>query len=267
MKAIILSAGQGKRLSPYTENTPKCLLNLGGGISLLGWQLAQLLETGIDDILVITGFEAKKVEREIADFTAARHQSTDHSFTIRCIHNPDYDMSDNLRSVWYARHEMTEDFILLNGDTLFRAPVARSLMTQPEQAITLTTSRKDRYDTDDMKVILQENLLRRIGKTLDVGAVDAESIGMIRFMKSGVSLFRNTVESIIDSGEGDRLWYLSVIDRLADEQAIHIADVPPQDWCEVDFPVDLQKARTAISLWSRTDFDQSQIKAPQAKAS
>ncbi|WP_281300739.1 MULTISPECIES: phosphocholine cytidylyltransferase family protein [unclassified Iodidimonas] len=267
MKAIILSAGQGKRLSPYTEHTPKCLLNLGGGISLLGWQLAQLLETGIDDIVVVTGFKADKVEREIADFIATRHQSSDPAFSIRAIHNPDYANSDNLRSVWCARDEMTEDFILLNGDTLFRAPVARSLMARPDQPITLTTSRKDRYDTDDMKVILHENLLRHIGKTLDVKAVDAESIGMIRFMKSGVSLFREAVERIIESGEGDRLWYLSVIDRLAHTQAIHIADVPSQDWCEVDFPVDLQKARTAISLWNRADLDHSRMEAFAAKAS
>ncbi|MFA5027745.1 MAG: sugar phosphate nucleotidyltransferase, partial [Candidatus Methylomirabilota bacterium] len=34
MRAIILAAGVGRRLSPYTETTPKCLLEVGG-ISLL----------------------------------------------------------------------------------------------------------------------------------------------------------------------------------------------------------------------------------------
>ncbi|GEQ97142.1 nucleotidyltransferase [Iodidimonas gelatinilytica] len=244
MKAIILSAGQGKRLFPLTENTPKCLLALGSGTTLLSWQLNQLAQAGIKEAVVVTGYQAQHVEQEIDRCRNQLH--------IRTIYNPDYATSDNLRSVWHAREEMTGDFILLNGDTLFTADVVTTLMASPPQPITVTTARKDRYDSDDMKVKLKDGLLHAIGKTLDLDSVDAESIGMIRFQGEGVAHFRSTVERIVESGKGDAVWYLSVIDTLAKLMDIHITTIPGENWCEVDFPVDLQRARSAITQWAMT---------------
>lgn len=250
MKAIILSAGQGKRLFPYTENTPKCLLPVAPGISLLGWQLDQLACAGIDEVVVVTGYQADRVEAEIA-----RCRSF---IAVRSLFNPDFDKADNLRSVWSARHEMDQDFILLNGDTLFTSDVVTQLIESPAQEITVTVSCKDRYDSDDMKVQLKDGLLDRIGKTLALDAVDAESIGMIRFLGAGVGDFRAAVETAIAAENGDRVWYLSVIDALARSLRIHIAEIASGDWCEVDFPVDLQRARTAVADWTVRAFPEEE---------
>ena len=61
MKAIILSAGQGRRLLPLTAEVPKCALQIGGR-SLVEWQITQLIKCGIDQVTVVVGFEADKVE-------------------------------------------------------------------------------------------------------------------------------------------------------------------------------------------------------------
>ena len=61
MKAIILSAGQGKRLLPLTKDTPKAALKIGTK-SLLGWQLQEISKTSIEEVVVITGFGADKIE-------------------------------------------------------------------------------------------------------------------------------------------------------------------------------------------------------------
>jgi len=60
-KAIILSAGQGKRLSPLTDTRPKCLVELSGR-TVLHWQLKHLAEAGITEAVVVTGFAADTVE-------------------------------------------------------------------------------------------------------------------------------------------------------------------------------------------------------------
>ena len=57
VKTIILSAGQGRRLLPLTEETPKSVLPIGGK-SALGWQLAALEEAGASEVVVATGFHA-----------------------------------------------------------------------------------------------------------------------------------------------------------------------------------------------------------------
>ena len=63
-RAIILAAGRGARLSPHTDDRPKCLLQLGAG-TLLSRQFDACMAVGIDDIVVITGYEFGMMEDEI----------------------------------------------------------------------------------------------------------------------------------------------------------------------------------------------------------
>ena len=79
MKAIILSAGQGRRLLPLTAENPKCLLQIGGQ-SLLEWQLQELAKCGVDQVAVVVGFAAEKVENLI--------QRQGHGGWVHTIFNP-----------------------------------------------------------------------------------------------------------------------------------------------------------------------------------
>jgi len=65
-RAIILSAGQGRRLLPLTENTPKCLLPVAGK-PVIAWQIDALLANGIEEIVIVAGFQIGKVEALIAE--------------------------------------------------------------------------------------------------------------------------------------------------------------------------------------------------------
>jgi len=68
MKAIILGAGQGTRLMPLTSNTPKSLLPVTDDFTILGYQLTQLAEAGIEEVIVVTGFRGEKVDEEILKY-------------------------------------------------------------------------------------------------------------------------------------------------------------------------------------------------------
>jgi choline kinase len=52
MKAVILSAGQGKRLLPLTADHPKCLLDIEGQ-AIIEWQIGELAKCGIDRVSVV----------------------------------------------------------------------------------------------------------------------------------------------------------------------------------------------------------------------
>ena len=58
MRAIILAAGEGKRLRPYTNNTPKCMVEIEGK-SLIDRQINVLNKNGIDDIIIIGGYKSE----------------------------------------------------------------------------------------------------------------------------------------------------------------------------------------------------------------
>ena len=64
MKAIILAAGMGKRMHPLTSNCPKCLLPLNGK-TIIEHQISLLEYHNIDKIEIITGYESKKIEKNV----------------------------------------------------------------------------------------------------------------------------------------------------------------------------------------------------------
>jgi L-glutamine-phosphate cytidylyltransferase len=239
MKAIILSAGQGRRLLPLTESTPKCALPVAGS-TLLEWQLHEL-GRAVDEIVVITGFGADRVDAIAAAWRTA---------PVRTLYNPFYALADNLGTCWVAREEMHEPFVLINGDTLFEGAVVRRLLASPADApVTLVIDRKAAYDADDMKVVVDGARLRRVGKTLSDG-VNGESIGMMVFRGEGPALFRQTVAQLMRQGEGVKRWYLSAIDVLAERQQVAVCDIHGLSWCEVDEAEDLANAQRVVAGWS-----------------
>lgn len=240
MKAIILSAGQGSRLLPHTQALPKCLLPVDGEATLLDWQLTQLQAAGVSEAVVITGFYSEKVEAQLER----------HSLPTRFLFNPFFKVADNLGSVWLAREEMDQDFILINGDTLFTADVPKYLQEAAKaDSITVTISRKDIFDDDDMKVVESGGRLLEIGKRLQRADVNAEAIGMIAFRGEGVGAFRRVVEDKMRHQESLKNYYLSIIEELAKTGMVGVAEVAQTESCEVDFPGDLDRARSMVRSW------------------
>ncbi len=260
MRAIILSAGQGKRLLPLTEDTPKCLLSVQDDTSLLEFQLRCLATSGIEHASVIVGFGADRVEQRLAE------RRID-GIEVRTIYNPFYRLSDNLATAWLARAEMTDDFLLLNGDTLFEPEVLRRLLGSPAAPLTLTINVKDHYDDDDMKVSLNGGgRLRAVGKTLPPDRVDGESIGLMLFRGAGVAAFRDALEDAIREPDALKLWYLSVVSSLAESIQVETADITGIWWGEVDCPKDLSDVRRALSQLSQEDAAPVKLSPPQRYA-
>jgi choline kinase len=261
MKAIILSAGQGTRLLPMTKESPKCLLPLAGdSTNILRWQLDQLEEAGVTETIVVTGFFSDKVLAELARRTGP--------MKTRTIHNPFYKVADNIGSVWVARQEMTEDFLLMNGDTSFTVDVVRTLLSEGKDAINVTVAYKESYDDDDMKVTLSNGKgsnLKAVSKIIDMKDVDAESIGMMLFKGRGAQMFREAVEGVLMNPEAVKRYYLTVIDMLARMVTVGTVEAPQTDWCEVDFPLDLERANSVVLDWqARNGSDKKQKTALKA---
>lgn len=245
MKVIILSAGQGSRLLPLTENQPKCALAVAG-TPVLEWQLHSIARCPeIDEVVVVTGYATDKVEAIIAGFSSER-------LRVRSLHNPFFAASDNLGTCWVARHEMHDPFILINGDTLFETAVLQTLLdAEATRPITLTVDRKGYYDDDDMKVILERGRLRQIGKKLDPESVNGESIGMTRFTAHGADIFRAELERSMRFGGGLNRWYLSAIDVIAQKHAVVACCIEGLSWCEIDTHEDIENAHGVVRGWSQ----------------
>lgn len=237
-KAIILSAGKGSRLLPLTEDRPKCLIEFSGR-SLLAWQLDSLAANGISEVVVVTGFRD-----DLVDAVAAARPG------VRTLFNPFYHVADNLGSVWLARGEFDRDTLLLNGDTLVSPSLVEKVLAAEVGQICVTIDEKDDYDADDMKVLREGDRLRRIGKALEPGEYNAESIGFLAFRGDGPRLFTEQVDRMMHTSEGTRRWYLRAIDLLAPQVDVRTVNIRGEDWQEVDFPEDLAKAEALTARWA-----------------
>jgi len=235
--AVILSAGQGKRLSPLTDSRPKCLVQIGGR-PILEWQIRALADAGVEDIAVVTGYGADAVE--------AMLKTTSLPADVRTVYNPFFTVADNIGSCWAAKELIGSDTLLLNGDTLFEPAIARRVLAKALAPISVTVDRKDSYDADDMKVRRDGDRLMAIGKTL-TDPVDGESIGMIRFRGDGGARFVRAMDRALRDAATLKRWYLSIIDALAQEGGVGVVSIEGLAWSEVDFLRDLPIAERKVA--------------------
>jgi len=239
-KAIILSAGQGSRLGHLADNAPKCLIEFGGR-TLLDRQLDTLAANGVDKAVVVTGFRDDLVEEALARRSGAPQ--------VRTIFNPFHKVADNLGSLFLAREELAGDCLVWNGDTLVSDTLMALVVGNDRPGICVTIDRKDSYDEDDMKVVVDDGgRLRAIGKRLGKG-VNGESIGLLAFRGGGAQRFRAAIERDMRSKEGTTIWYLRVVHHLAERSEVWTLDIAGEEWGEVDFPEDVERARALVAGW------------------
>ena len=109
MKAMFLIAGRGRRLRPYTDTQPKCMVPLHG-TPLLTTALEMAAQVGIMEDVIREAYGERFAGIEIG-----------------YVSNPDYATTNNLYTMWLAREELNEDLILLEGDLRYDVDVLRDL--------------------------------------------------------------------------------------------------------------------------------------------
>src|SRR5689334_19086830 len=113
LRAVVLAAGCATRLRPYSEDTPKTLLPVGG-VPILRRTLTNLLRAGVTQFVIGTGY----LEHMVRDAVAAWFPGLDVTF----VTNPDFRTTNNAYSLLLARpHVAGAPFLLLDGDVVFDA--------------------------------------------------------------------------------------------------------------------------------------------------
>jgi len=250
MLVIILDAGIGKRLFPLTKETPKCLLSIGQD-TILKHQLKNIdrcneslikggkVEWIVDEVIVIVGFQAEKVEN-------ALQEETIYDFKITTIYDPFYDVYDNLESLWLAKQKMVDSFITIDGDNLFDHNILVKLIQTP-YGVCIPSIIKDVYDEDDMKIQTIEERIIRIGKEIPLEEADADTVGMIKVSSGFARVFGNIIDNLIRDRVNLHVNYWKVVKELINgEIPVYHIDVSDLFWMELDSKSDLNVARRSM---------------------
>ena len=242
MKVIILVAGKGERLMPLTKNTPKSLLELGNGETILERQLQSIKKCNINEVVLVVGYKAEQIEAKIKDIS---------DMNIQAVYNPFFDVSNNLVSAWMAKEYMKEDFIILNGDVIFKHSVMEDLL-KVDSEISMVLDRKNFYSDEDMKAVTENDQVLEVSKKIPADKSNAESIGMIKFQGKGKDKFVATLDALVRDKDNLNKFYLYAMQEVMNEGfLVRHSECSEQDWSEVDFHPDLKTVRNNLSRFTQ----------------
>lgn len=109
MRVIILAAGQGTRLKPLTDDTPKPLLPIAGSNVLIRL-INQMSTQPVSSITVVVGHEKERLRREVHAAFGDR---------VRIVENDKYLEDTNILSLVLALAEDESPFIVFESDVVF----------------------------------------------------------------------------------------------------------------------------------------------------
>lgn len=232
---IILAAGKGSRLLPLTKNTPKSLIELGNGKTLLESQLESIRNSGvIGEVVIVVGYCWEQIEAKIKKYTGD-------GMKIKTVFNPFYDSSDTLLSLWLAKNEMDQDFMITNGDNLFNTEVFKEL-GEKRGGIFLTINKKNKFYEDEMKVIVKEGKIEKVSKSIPNENANYQSVGLVFVSgERNRDIFKQNMEELARNFEYKNKSWLEIFNIIYEKgiMASTFEIDGSTKWREIDLHIDL----------------------------
>ena len=231
IKAVVLAAGKSIRLFPFSENLPKGLIPVGNK-PILRHMIDTLHACGINEIILVTGFQDKKMREYFKR-------------EVKYIHNPFYTVSNILASVWFACNVMNTPLFILYSDILFPKSIINTLINDENDISLAVTS--SIIDDEAEKVILEDEYLVDIGKEISASSINYEYTGIAKFSEKGAIYLQEALREMAQEEGFLNLFFTAVLERLLYKgHKIHTKRVSPELWIDIDFPKDLRRAEKVI---------------------
>lgn len=228
----------GSRLGELTAEQPKALVEVGG-VPLAERAFRELRAAGFERIVAVTGHAAEKLT----------------AYDIETVFNPKWETENNITSLWQVRDIVAGGCTIVNCDLLFEPELAKRLAATSGTAILVD----DRLQVDDesMKVLLKNDVLERLHKSVPIEQAVGEYIGLTRIDPADGPRLAAILEEFIGAGN-TQVYYEDAIEALAHERPVRIERVGGLRWVEIDDRADLDKAEHEIG----PAIDSSRIGAP-----
>ena len=217
MKAIILAAGIGSRLR---KKLPKSLIELPSGYTIIANQINLLRSTGINEIIVVSGFKKEVIMEECPD--------------VLFCYNPFYHITNTSQSLKMAFGIIEEDDVIwLNGDVYLDKDVVQRVIEKRGNIIAVNNAEcgeeEVKYRTDPSGKIVE------ISK--GVIKAEGEAIGV---NKIGCSDFEVFLESLGECSDED-YFEMGIEIAIRKGVAFQAVDVSDCACVEIDNAEDLEK--------------------------
>lgn len=242
MKALMLAAGMGNRLSGQDEtHHPKCLLQFGGR-TLLARHIENLRAMGVEGLVMVVGYRAHEIEAEI-DRLGARD-------FVELVSNPRY-REGSVVSLWAGRAVLTAGapVLFMDADVLYDPAILRALIDGASATcFPFDTGFED--GEEPVKFCLRGARpveFRKAVRNEDYDRV-GEWVGFIRLSPDFAAALAHRVERYVEAGRTAEPYEEAVRDLLLGDlgDTVGAVDIAGKPWIEIDFPEDVRRAETEI---------------------
>lgn len=251
MRVIILAAGQGTRLRPFTNEKPKCMVELHGK-PLLHHQLTQIKKCNIDinSIAIVGGYLSDRINSEC----------------INIFENKNYESSNMVHTLFCAQEFMSfeEDLIISYGDIVYDSSVLDKLIKADGDVV--VSADLDWYklwkermenpleDAETFKITENNKILELGKRPVSIDEVQAQYIGLVKVSSSKVNDFIKFYElmnktKIYDGQSFNNMYFTSFLQCLIDSGWNVVADLINNKWIEVDSVDDLKSYQNRDKLF------------------
>ncbi len=138
MKAVILAAGEGYRLKPFTVTRPKVMIPVGNK-PILEYVVKALQESGIIDIIMVVGYKREKIMDYFGD---------GHRWGVNIVYVEQFQQLGTAHALRQVSHMVNDRFLVINGDTIIDSSAIKEIIrvSSGEAAIlTVTVARAHQY--------------------------------------------------------------------------------------------------------------------------
>ncbi len=240
MKAIILTAGYGRRMQPLTNTTHKTLLKIGEE-SIIERIINGLVTNGINEVVIVTGY----LKDELTDYLLDKFPTIQFTF----VHNEIYDTTNNIYSMALAfeQVEIDQDIMLIESDLIYHANIVSDLVNDPRDNVALV----DKYGPgmDGTVVTVEDGIITNvIPPHLQSANFDFsdkyKTLNIYKFSQEFASTEFKKLLTYYAKTIDDNCYYELILGILIymQRQQIHALTVDGDDWAEVDDPNDLHSA-------------------------
>lgn len=245
MIGLVLAAGAGRRLRPYTDTLPKALVPVGpegqeDSLTVLDLTLGNFAEVGLTEVAVVVGY------RKEAVYERREALEAKYGLKITLIDNDKAEEWNNAYSLWCAREVLKQGVILANGDTVHPVSVEKTLLAARGngQKIILALDTVKSLADEEMKVVTADGLgVRKITKLMEPADATGEYIGVTLIEPEAAVQLAEALKTTFERDPD--LYYEDGYQQLVDDGfTIDVAPIGDVKWVEIDNHDDLAKGRT-----------------------
>jgi UDP-N-acetylglucosamine diphosphorylase / glucose-1-phosphate thymidylyltransferase / UDP-N-acetylgalactosamine diphosphorylase / glucosamine-1-phosphate N-acetyltransferase / galactosamine-1-phosphate N-acetyltransferase len=220
-QAVILAAGEGQRLRPFTVTKPKTMISIAGK-PVLQYVVEALARNGVRKIVIVVGYRKEQVYNYLG---------SGEKFGVSISYITQERQLGTAHALAQARNVVEDEFLVLPGDNLIEAnTISRFVKLRPQAILVKKVENTARYGA----VTAEGDKVLGIREQPEAHAAD--------IINTGIYAFDRTVFDFMDS----ELGLPDVVNKMISQGCAVSAQETDGTWLDAVYPWDILDLNNAI---------------------